>query len=149
MAIYVDDDALEKIRPDIFQLGVSDWDDQMDEAEELINRTLESRWYREQAEQGGIDWRSTPMDPNLFLTADTQLKRLASYKTLELCYLYLMKNVPSDADAFDKQRKIFRDMYKGELSEVLAVGLDYDWDEDDAITAGENIQPALRRLHRV
>ena len=148
MGTYITDDDLLKIRSDILSLGVSDVDDQIDEAESILNRTLEYQWYRPQATDNGVDWRSSPFNPDLVLTPN-QVKRAASYKALETIYLFLMKNVPQDQDAFDKQRKIFRGLYKDEIADVLRAGIDYDWDESGDITAGENIQPGIRRLYRV
>lgn len=120
----------------------------MDESEDIILRTVESRWYRNLASSYGLDWRSTPFNSDLMLNADTQLKRAAVYKSLELIYLFLMKESP-EPDAFERQVKLFAGRYKDEIGDVLTAGIDYDWDEDDEIAAGENILPRIRRLHRV
>jgi len=147
MAEYCTEDDLVLIRPDVLNLGVSDWSDQIAEAGLVIDRIIEVEWYRPIAEENSIDWRTTPFDRDLLLTADTQLTRLGCYKTLELIFLYLMKH--NAEDVYDKERKLFRDMYTEELNDVMKAGLDYDWDESGAITSDESIVPMVRRLVRV
>lgn len=148
MAEYCTDDDLLLIRPDILSLGVLSWDDQIIEAGKILDRTLESAWYRKVAENKGIDYRVTPFDRDLLLAGDNdQLLRVGSYKSLELAYMYLMKNRPDDA--FDKLRITFRTLYKDELEEILISGVNYDFNDDDEIDPSERIQPQIRRLERV
>lgn len=142
------DDDLTEIRPDIFSYGYTDFENQMQESEDIISRTIESKWYRTRAEEVGVDWRSTEFDRTLLLEASTQLRRVASYKSLELIYLFLMKEAP-EPDAFERQMNTFKKLYNEEIQEVLDSGLDYDWDESGGIDPGENKLPRIRRLHRV
>lgn len=148
MADVVKDRHLRKVRPDIFSFGVESFKDQKDEAEDIVNRALDARWYRRVAQDSGLDYQTTPFDKTLMLNASTQLWRVYTYKALELIYMYLMKNTPN-GDAFDRQREMFMKLYKEELSEVLTAGIDYDFSGDDSIDAGENAIPSVRRLVRV
>lgn len=144
---FCDNSDLDKVRPDILLQGVTDWADQIAEATSIINRALEARWYRQAAKNAGLDPREYPYDQNLLLNSETQLTRLAVYKTLELGYLYLMKDAP-DPDAFERETKVFKTMYANELAEVLGAGLDYDWDETGDIAYTEKNIPVMRRLKR-
>jgi len=144
---YHTEDDLVEVRPDILSYGASDLEPQMLEGESIINRTIESRWYRAAAAENGLNFHTTVFNPALLLNADDQLKRLAVYKSLQLSYLYLMKEAP-EPDAFERQMSTFRKLYEEELQLVLGAGLDYDWDESGAIEAGENLQPTYRRLQR-
>lgn len=148
MSEYCTEDDLIKIRPNIMGLGVDDWSDQIEEAGNIIDRAIETFWYRRIAEENDINWRETTFDRNLLLSASTQLTRLGSYKTLERCYMFLAKD-SKEPDAFERQRELFKKMYDDELSDVLDAGVDYDWDESGAIVAGENIIPQVRRLVRI
>lgn len=148
MAEYCTEDDLQKIRPNIMSLGVDDWSDQIEEAGFIVDRAIDTYWYRRVAEENDIDWRETPFDRELCLNASTELKRLACYKTLEICFLYLMKHM-READAFEREREIFKKMYNEELLVVLDTGVGYDWDEDDEIASGESLIPSVRRLTRV
>lgn len=145
--LFHSEDDLVEVRPDILSYGVSDFEPQMEESEAIINRTLDSRWYRTVANEHGLVFRETPFDPTLLLNADTQIKRLACYKSLQLCYLHLMKEAP-EPDAFERQMNTFKKLYADELVEVLAAGLDYDWDSSGAIDSGERAEPVIRRLQR-
>lgn len=146
MAEYCTDDDLVKLRPDILNLGVSGWDDQIEEAGDVIDRALESKWYRARAEEYGIDWRETQFSRDNLKNAASQLTRLGCYKTLELAYLHLQKNQVSDA--FREQMLLFQKLYARELEEVLVSGLDYDWDASGALSADEKLAPRIRRLVR-
>lgn len=148
MANYCTDDDLVKIRPNILDFGVEDLDDQMEEATKVINRQIEAGWYRGVAEDYVINWRETAFDQDKLLNAASQLTRAGSYKSLELIYMFLMKDTP-EADGFDRERKLFKSLFDEEIKSVLAVGLDYDWDESSEIEAGENLQPRVRRLMKV
>jgi len=148
MPDVVKDRHLRQVRPDIFEFGQTNFKAQMDEAEDIVNRALDARWYRRVAQDNGLDYQTTPFEPAKMLNADSQLWRVYTYKSLELIYLFLMKNTPN-GDAFDRQRKIFAELYKEELSEILTAGIDYDFGGDDSIGAGENLVPSVRRLVRV
>ena len=142
---YSDDDDLIKIRPNILELGVSDWEEQSIEAFSMINRILIAKWYKSVAAEHDVEWRETEFDPEL--VDETQLVRLSCYKTLELAYLYLMKDAP-EPDGFERQMKIFKDRFNSELNDLMALGLNYDWDESDSIEYDEKYYPRQRRLTR-
>ena len=146
---YCTEDDLEQVRPNIMQLGVDGWDDQLAEADSIINRVLESRWYRTACKEYGVDYRQTPFDSTKLLNAASQLTRLATYKTLELAYTYLQKDKGGpEGDPFERQAGNFRKLYTTELSEVLAYGLDYDWDASGDLDYTEQKMPVTRRLAR-
>jgi hypothetical protein len=143
---YSTDEDIVKIRPNVLTVGVSDWQTQHEESFDIINRALIGKWYKAIADEYGVDWRVTPFDPDL-VDID-QVRRLASYKALELLYLYLMKDSP-EADGFEREMTLFRNRYNDELMEILAIGINYDWDESGTIEPDETYQPKIRRLQRV
>ena len=150
MANYSTDDDLVAIRPDILELGVDTWESKHTEAKEIIDRVLEFRWYRNAAEDVGVDWRTTPFDSSKLKSVETQLQRLSSYKTLELAYEYIMQ-ASAEPSAFDNLRSLYATKYKEELADVLGAGLDYDWSEvsDDTQSVQEVATPTIRRLKRM
>ena len=137
---------LEEIRPDIMNYGVSDWTEKIFKAETRVFRTLEARWYRENASDFGVDPQTYPFDPEMLQDPD-QVKLLISYKALENIYRYLMKDSPS-ADPFERQSNGFHELYKEELSSVLAAGLDYEWGTSIETEYSERMVPRKRRLLR-
>lgn len=142
---YSDDDDLIKIRPNILGLGVSDWEEQAIEAFSMINRILIAKWYKPTAAEHDVEWRETEFNPDL--VDATQLVRVSAYKTLELAYLHLMKDTP-EPDGFERQMKIFKERFVSELNDLLALGINYDWDESDTIEYDEKYYPRQRRLTR-
>jgi hypothetical protein len=128
------------------QYGVSNWDDKIVEASDIINEDLDLRWYRGAAENHGMDWREYAFDPDL-LYSSTRVRRLAVYKSLELIYRFLTKDSP-EADAFERQSKLYASLYERELKSLTTYGVDYDWDASGGITYEEKRQPTLRRLTR-
>ena len=145
--LYHGDKDITAVRSKIFSYGEKNLTDQMLEAERIINRTLDSRWYRANAENNGVDWRETPFDPEKVATA-SQLKRAAVYKSLQLIYMYLAKESP-EADGFERNSKNFQRLYADEINEVLNAGIDYDWDGSDDLSSEEKSLPRIRRLRRV
>ena len=160
MANYCTDEDLVAKRPKILTYGVTSFEsgdtDVISEATEIIDRVIEARWYREAAGNFGYDFRDTPFNQERLdgydsdaenPAANTQLKRLAIYKSLELAYEYLMKDSP-DQDGFERQMDNFAKKYKEELAIVLDVGLNYDWDAGGVVTSDEKYQKSTRTLER-
>lgn len=145
--VYCRDEDLVALRSNILDFGIDSWKDQRDEAMAIIDRALDAGWYRQEAEHLGVDWRKYPMDRTLFLNAESQLKRLACYKALELAFRYLMKESP-EPDSFERMKDMYKEEYQSELKAVLNAGLDYDWDGSGALTAYEKSRPVRRRLSR-
>jgi len=147
MANYSDDDDLIKIRTNILSLGVSSWEDQHKESKDIIDRAIAAKWYKTIASDNDVNYFDVPFDSTYLLDAGNQLKRLSCYKTLQLIYLDLMKELP-DKDGFERYSDKFEDLYEKELSEILSAGLNYDWNRSGAITSEEREQPKKRRLRR-
>lgn len=145
MATYCADADMAAIRPDILSLGVSDWDAEREEAYAQINRIITLRWYREAAKTMGYDPNVTAFNPEQI--ANSCLKRLETYKALELAYLKLMKGGPEE-DGFERQMEIFRKRYNDELKLLFDLGIDYDWSGNDIVDDDEKYIRAPRRLKR-
>lgn len=142
---YCTDVDLLTYRPNILSLGVDNWEDQRENAYAIINRTLESRWYRGAAEELSVDYLEVLFDPTLI--QEGTLTRLECYKTLELAYMYLKKD-SQQSDGFDRLEEQFRKRYGEELDLVLATGITYDWDQSGSITSDERYISTPRRQHR-
>ncbi len=143
---YSEDNDLIKIRPNILDLGVSDWGFQHAEAFTIINRMLIGKWYIQAATDQGVDWRTVEFDPDKIDAS--QLVRASCYKTLEMAYLYLMKDAP-EPDGFEREMKLFQQLFNTEINQLLGLGLNYDWDDSDTIDSEEKYQRSTRRLVRV
>jgi hypothetical protein len=140
-------DDLAAERPKILDYGVFDWTDKILEAKAFIDRTISARWYRAACKEYSVDYRVYEFDSDLLLNANEQLGLLCVYKTLQLIYQYLSKDTP-EPDAFERNAKRYEKLYAVELSDVLANGLDYDWDSSGSIDNTEKLMPSMRRLKR-
>lgn len=143
---YSTDADLIKIRPNIMALGVDDWSDMHNRAKTQIDQVLIARWYKTAASEHSLDYRDTEFDSDL--VEDGILLDLSCYKTLELAYMYLMKDSP-EPDGFERQMKLFRTLYNQELERLLAIGIGYDWAGDGAVTDTDKYLRVPRRLTRV
>ena len=149
MGNYATDADLVAKRPNVLQLDPdhSTWDFKHTEATEEINHDIELEWYRDNAYARGVDPSTNPFDADLLQNV-TRLKNLAVYKTLELIYEYVAKDI-SDCP-YDKERDYFAKKYSVEFKRVMAMGLDYDWNEDSTLDDGEKLNKASpRTLERV
>lgn len=146
LTVYSTDEDLVAIRPNILSLGVDSWSGYHEKTFRLVNRTISRRWYQTACTEYSLDWRDTGFSPDL--VEEDSLKDLACFKTLELAYLYLMKD-SKEPDGFEREMHLFRKLYNQELEEVLSTGISYDWDGSGAIVDDERYQRNPRRLIRV
>jgi len=146
MAFCEQDDII-AVRPNAASLGVADLTPFITKGDADIVRDIEVRWYRPLAAGNyNIDWQANPLNADN-LDAD-QLTELSVYRALYHLYLFLMNDAP-DPDAFERQHKLFAKRYDEEMAAVLAYGVNYDWDADDAIDATERtVSPLSGRLVR-
>ncbi len=144
MSTYCTDSDLEKLRPEILQLGPTAWPHQLAEATRIVDRALTIGWYRAAARQRGLDPDHLPFSRANLLHADEQLTMLAACKALHLVYLYLAKGHPDEP--FHHLAATWEARYAAELADVLAAGLDYDWDGSANIAPAETARPLETRI---
>lgn len=143
---YCTDQDLLKYRSNILSLGITDWAEQRQEAYTEINRIINVKWYLKTAVIQGLDPALNVFNP--LLVMNDSLKRLECFKTLELAFMLLMKDVP-EPDGFERNMNLFARKYGEELNLIVtATGIDYDWNADDEITVDETVLVAPRRLYR-
>jgi len=148
MANYSDDQDLTAVRPDILQYNRTSWAEYHVEAKSVIDRAIECLWYKKAAADRDIDWAVSGGEFDPARLDASQLTRLSVYKVLEMAYLWLA-NVDKEPDGYFRLSEYFGDKYEEELRNLLALGLDYDWDLDDTIEAHERLTPQFRRLERM
>lgn len=150
MANYADDSDLAEVRANILDLvpvAGGDWESKHDAATLVINHDLEVRWFNAVLSEEGLSSRNYTFDPDKILSPE-RLKNLAVYKTLELIYEYLTKDVIDDP--FAKERDYYAKKYRDEFERVLVMGLDYDWNSNSLLDASEIKEaPLPRTLERM
>lgn len=147
MAEYCADADLRAECPDLYTGGIDDFDTQIIEAGKMLDRELESSWYRKEAEDRELDWRADRFDRADLLNVATQLKRAAVYLSIHLGAKRLTTWTP-DGDKWGKMLEYYHDRYRAELEAALAFGIDYDWDDSAAIDDEERWGRFPRELAR-
>lgn len=143
---YCTDDDLTDLRPNIMDFGLSSWSAQRTRATKIVNRDLSAEWYRKASKERSIDFKVTPFNPCLMLSRYDQLEDLTCWKTFQLIYEYLSKDVEEDVfrDLADRYRK----SYERELKRVILIGIDYDWNASGGIDYTEKLEMVSPRTLR-
>lgn len=145
---YSTDTDLVQFMPDIRTHGINDFDNDHLEAKNDIDRIIEVKWFQPRLRQRfGKDIElldgDTDFDPELMLNALTQLKKASVYRALsEYILPKLSQFQNADGDAFLRRADFFAEKFTQEMDRVLAVGIDYDWDESGTIDDDEDRVPA-------
>jgi hypothetical protein len=146
MANYSDDQDLIAVQQDIMSYGRDSWYELHTEAKDIIDRTVESLWYKKAAADEGKDWTETQFDADQL--SAPQLKRVSVYKTLELAFLWLSNPRNPETDGYMQRSEHFGHRYEAEIRDLFALGISYDWDADDSVEVDERLRPQFRRLKR-
>lgn len=131
-------------QPDILDYGITDFDTQLQFAEDDVIRQIRAEWwerYRHTVRYKDITKVTTLELDNSKLTP-AQFKRATIYKALaEYVYPQLTKwkdpQGGDGQDAFQVQMAHYRARYAEEFQEILKDGIEYDEDGDDTVTASE------------
>lgn len=107
-----------------------------------IDRIIDLAWYRPQvrARTGSnielLD-DSQLFDPDLMLNAGTQLKALSAFRCLGKYVCPKLAKFVDENDTWGNRAEHFNGQFDEELERVLAIGIDYDWDESGVIENDE------------
>ena len=137
MAFSTDDD-LEAIVPDIFDLGILAFTAEHAKAQADIEREIRNRWWHRKGIQGEM--------VASYLT-EAQWTRASAYLVLWKYALPQLTNWVDD-DRFLQMIDFYKARYGEELDAVFQDGVEYDADNDGAVTDKEKEPVALNRLDR-
>ena len=126
----------------VTQVNAASFDNDHAEAKDDIDRIIDLAWYRPQvrARTGSnieILDNSQLFDPDLMLNAGTQLNKLSCYRVLGYYVCPKLSKFVTDGDEWFNRAQEYRTRYEEELERVLAIGIDYDWDESGVIETDE------------
>ena len=137
MAFSTDDD-LEAIVPDIFDLGIPAFTAEHAKAQADIEREIRNRWWHRKGIQGEM---------NASYLTESQWTRASAYLVLWKYALPQLTNWVDD-DRFLQMIDFYKARYGEELDAVFQDGVEYDADNDGAVTDKEKEPVALNRLDR-
>jgi hypothetical protein len=142
-------------QPDILGYGITDFDTQLQFAEDDVIRQIRAEWwerYRHTVRYKDIT-KVTTLELDSSKLTPAQFKRATIYKALaEYVYPQLTKwkdpQGGDGQDAFQVQMAHYRARYAEEFQEILKDGIEYDEDGDDTVTASEKEPIHHNRLVR-
>ena len=142
-------------QPDILTYGTTDFDTQLQFAEDDVLRQVREEWwerYRHTVRYKDITKVTTLEMDNSKLTA-AQWKRATIYRGLsEYIYPILSKFKDPDGgdgkDAFQNRMDFYRQKYNEEFQAILRDGVEYDEDSSGTVQASEKEPIHMLRLER-
>lgn len=142
-------------QPDILGYGITDFDTQLQFAEDDVIRQIRAEWwerYRHTVRYKDIT-KVTTLELDSSKLTPAQFKRATIYKALaEYVYPQLTKwkdpQGGDGQDAFQVQMAHYRARYAEEFQEILKDGIEYDEDGDNNVTASEKEPIHHNRLVR-
>ena len=142
-------------QPDILTYGTTDFDTQLQFAEDDVLRQIREEWwerYRHTVRYKDITKVTTLEMDNSKLTA-AQWKRATIYRGLsEYIYPILSKFKDPDGgdgkDAFQNRMDFYRQKYNEEFQAILRDGVEYDEDSSGTVQASEKEPIHMLRLER-
>lgn len=131
-------------QPDILGYGITDFDIQLQFAEDDVIRQIREEWwerYRHTVRYKDIT-KVTTLELDSSKLTPAQFKRTTIYKALaEYIYPQLTKWKDPEGgdgqDAFQVQIEFYRAKYAEEFNAVLRDGVEYDEDGDNTVSASE------------
>jgi len=133
---------VQKYQPDIASFGITDFDTQLQFAEDDVIRQIREEWwerYRHTVRYKDITKITSLELVNSKLT-DAQWKRCVVYKALAeyiMPQLTKWKTPEGDNDAFQVQIDFYRASYATEFQAILRDGVSYDENSDGTIQNSE------------
>ena len=133
---------VQKYQPDIASFGITDFDTQLQFAEDDVIRQIREEWwerYRHTVRYKDITKITSLELVNSKLT-DAQWKRCVVYKALAeyiMPQLTKWKTPEGDNDAFQVQIDFYRASYSTEFQAILRDGVEYDEDGDSTVSNSE------------
>jgi hypothetical protein len=142
-------------QPDILTYGTTDFDTQLQFAEDDVLRQVREEWwerYRHTVRYKDITKVTTLEMDNSKLTP-AQWKRVTIYRGLsEYIYPILSKFKDPDGgdgkDAFQNRMDFYRQKYNEEFQAILRDGVEYDEDSSGTVQASEKEPIHMLRLER-
>lgn len=133
---------VQKYQPDIAAYGITNFDTQLQFAEDDVIRQIREEWwerYRHTVRYKDIT-KVTSIELVSSKLTDAQWKRCVVYKALAeyiMPQLTKWKTPEGDNDAFQVQIEFYRSSYATEFQAILRDGVEYDEDGDSSISSSE------------
>lgn len=125
---FASDDTLLQLIPTIFDFGIESFADELATAEADVARKIQIEWFNR---------RRTPSTFDITLLTQTQWNNATLYRALGY-YIFprLSKWLP-EGDSHREQIDFYISRFSEEMADQFAIGIEYDLDEDNVVSASE------------
>lgn len=133
---------VQEYQPDIAAYGITDFDTQLQHAEDDVIRRIREEWwerYRHTVRFKDIT-KVTSIELDSTKLTNAQWTRSVVYRALGEYILPMLtkwKTPDGDIDAFQVQIEFYRARYNEEFQAILRDGVEYDEDADGTVTSSE------------
>jgi len=138
MAFATNTQLLEVV-PTITSHGITDFTDQLTEAEKDVKRWLEVKWYNKTT-------RGKTFDATLLTEA--QWTRATIFRALSTHILPSLSPFAVGGDTFREMITFYKARFNEEMDMEMSQGVEYDADNDSVITKGEIHRQRADRIYR-
>jgi len=140
---YATLDDLLAVEPTIQDYGQLDWDAELSRSESEINRILQVRWFQQyrNSKNPTLTFDST------LLTA-SQWTQATVYHSLAYHITPKLTQFSPEEDKFQVMMKYYQGRFEHEMDLCLRLGVEYDLDDDNTVSASEKLSLQSLRLKR-
>lgn len=146
---YATNAQLQDVQPTIINHGITDFTDQLTEAEADVKRYIEIEWYNKHFSQGFNQiGRAVGAEFDASLLTDSQWTRATIYRALYAHILPLLSPFAVGGDTFREMITFYKNRFNEEMDAVIAKGVEYDLNNDSVIQRSEKHKVAHGRVYR-
>lgn len=144
------DADIQEYFPDLYDYGIQDFSDFHEKTRQDIFRRLRIDWWptKSQSYRYNIAMVSTEPEMNDTLLTESQFKRAAVFHCLAYYILPQLNKFDPNGDRFAEMMKYYKARFDEEFDLVLRDGVEYDSNNDNTITDGEQQPTTFLRLVR-
>lgn len=146
---YATNAQLQDVQPSIVNHGITDFTDQLNEAEADVKRYIEIEWFNKSFRQGfNAIGRAIGSEFDSTLLTDSQWTRATIYRALYAHILPLLSPFAVGGDTFREMIDYYRNRYYEEVNAEIAKGVEYDSNNDGSVSRSEKHKVAHGRIFR-
>lgn len=146
---YATNADLVDVQPSIINHGITDFTDQLTEAEADVNRHIEIEWFNKSFRQGfNAIGRAIGSEFDATLLTGSQWQRATIYRALYAHILPLLSPYAVGGDTFREMMDYYRNRFHEEMNAEIAKGVEYDANNDGSVSRSEVHKVAHGRIFR-
>ena len=131
---YASLDDLLQVEPTIQDFGSLDWDFELARSETEVNRILQVRWFLAYKKSSGS---SAAFDASLLTPAQWTQATVYHALAFHICPKLSKFEVQGNEDRFQNMMAYYQGRFEHEMDLCLRLGVEYDADNNNTVTAEE------------